>query len=132
MLIFTLPAVLEGGQVDALGIAIVTMPLWYSFGITFAAALVIGLPLTAILRRWDCETAVNYGVLGALFGFLIPVMTFGIASDWLGLALTLAVPGTLAGAITATTWGYWREGLRWASDPEPPDQPAKPIHDLIH
>lgn len=132
MLIFTLPAAVDWGRIDLLGLVLVTMPLWFAFAVTLAAAVSVGLPMTAILRHWGCETVANYGLLGALFGFLIPFLTFALAGNSLEPGLFFALPGTLAGAVAGTSWGRWRESICSIHSADFPEPPPNPIHDLIH
>ena len=93
--------------------------------ITLLAAVIIGLPLTAMLRRFDCENCRTYTFFGALFGFLIPLIADYVAShkfnsDNLGFVFA----GTLAGTTVGILWGSWRE--RVAADVAEPAAELRP------
>lgn len=80
---------------------------------TVVGMLLVGLPLTAMLRGAEAESAYTYSLAGMGAGFVIPYVIFAIATGWsieiaLG-GLFFAIPGLLAGTTAATIWGNWRE-----------------------
>lgn len=92
--------------------------------ITLLAAVVIGLPLTAMLRRFDCENRRNYAFFGSLFGFLIPLVADYLVSDKFNSDnLGYVIAGTLAGTTAGFVWGNWREQValeQVATEAKPP------------
>jgi hypothetical protein len=96
------------------GLYLANLPLMIAGVGTLIGLLLIGLPLTAVLR-WagKGEPASTYSLAGLGAGFLIPYLIFAAATDWgsdamLG-GLFLSFPGALAGTTAATIWGNWRE-----------------------
>ncbi|MCB2089199.1 MAG: hypothetical protein KDD98_10300 [Sphingomonadaceae bacterium] len=74
-----------------------------------AGMLLIGLPLTALLKALRFEKAGLYAAFGALAGFAIIAITFE-AYRLLSLeSLLLTCSGAVAGAACAWRWGRWRE-----------------------
>lgn len=101
---------------------------------TIAAMLVIGLPLTLVLRVLGMEQAVTYAAIGTLAGFLIIAVLFGIHEEDAEM-LWFPLSGALAGCACAFRWGRWREQIASQSEASAPPAPApkhdNPIHDLI-
>lgn len=83
---------------------IALLPLAVTPGFVIPAALIIGLPTTAILRRYDMESVTSYVAVGAVCGFLLPIGAL-LLSGALGGYWT-CVFGALSGAVTGHTW--WR------------------------
>lgn len=116
VLLFTLPAailsVVDASNEGLAGLLyIATLPLLLAGAGTLAGALLLGLPLTALLRRKGRETSTTYGLLGAALGFVLPALAAfaAIGPDIGGAFLLFAIPGLIAGLTAATVWGNWRE-----------------------
>ncbi len=102
--------VLAGNPVEGLWFALA--PVAIVGGITMLAAVLIGLPLTAILRARSRECRKTYAVVGLLCGAIIPI----VASHELPpVGFILAVPGMIAGSITGSLWGDYRRSLTSSS-----------------
>ena len=131
-LVFTLPLgafwLADGNLVSAVIAGL--LPLWFTTGATLIAALVIGLPLTALLHRAELECRWRYGLAGLVFGFAIPFATILAVDNSWEAALFLAVPGTIAGAVTGYLWGRARTRPATAGNSE--IHTPNPIHDLIY
>ncbi|TIX49437.1 hypothetical protein [Alteraurantiacibacter aquimixticola] len=84
------------------------LPLVYAGLLVLAAAIAIGLPLTALLGEAGMESPVNYMIAGALFGFLIPATLLAALVGEGAVGLLFGIPGTLAGTATAFRWSMWR------------------------
>ncbi len=84
-----------------------------SAGGTLVGMLVVGLPLTFLLRKLRQERLAYYVIAGVVFGFTFPIALvgplalFGRITEW-GLLIYFAISGTLAGAVSAYSWGLWR------------------------
>lgn len=129
MLVFTVPLAFgfteSGAPLD--GLAAALLPLWFTAGVTLAAMVLVGLPLTAALQRTGRECWRTYTLLGLLFGALIPfAYILAIDGAWEPAAF-FAVPGMLAGTAAGYSWGRWRRACteRSRTDRE------NPIHDLL-
>ena len=96
--------------------------LWLAvLPLVLAASLLVGLPLTMLLRRFDRESERAYTTCGAVAGCLIPI----------GGLLAMAAPsghwtallGAFGGAVTGRTW--WSAArtrdVRQTSAPRAPD-----------
>lgn len=92
-------------------------PLVLSGAMVLGSALLIGLPLTALLSRTDQEGGGAYGLAGLALGALVPagIVTW-LAGELNAEALFFALPGAFAGLVTGTSWGRWREARRVARD----------------
>lgn len=120
--------------VEAIGLA--AFLAIFVAGFTLAGMLVIGLPITFLLRALEWEKAWLYATLGAIAGFLFLAIMFERPLSTDLTAMIAPASGGLAGFATALSWGVWREkraALRhrehFGSAPEKRDNP---IHDLIH
>lgn len=117
------------------GLVVVFFPLAISGVGTLAGAVLVGLPVTAALRRCRRERAEYFTTIGILAGFLLPGMLLAAVEshgDTIVFAsLFLGLFGSLAGMATGTVWGQWRESLHPAS-PGTTDKPANPFHEIIH
>lgn len=99
-------------------------------GFTFAGLVIIGLPLTLVLRRMQMESAALYASIGAITGFLILVTIFAPHDDPLELAFSLI--GAVAGGASAYRWGRWRDAIAEHRESKTPNRRTNPIHDLTH
>jgi hypothetical protein len=76
--------------------------------ICLAAGVFIGLPITWVLMRSQCESAGLYGLVGFIAGALVSASMFGgavfpLTMDSVVIGLLLGgIPGTIAGSI------WWR------------------------
>ena len=99
--------------------------------------LVIGLPVTALLRAARAEHRYLYGGIGFVAGFGILGAMLGFPSRYELEALIFLFAGGLAGFAAALRWGRWREALaryrqQLADEEAKPEKRSNPIHDLIH
>lgn len=103
---------------------------------TLAGMVLIGLPITVVLRAIWWEPAWLYAALGTIAGFLIIATLLGLQSAAKPEFLTLAVSGALAGFAAGLRWGLWRENrsaTRWqASSARKSRKRNNPIHDLVY
>lgn len=78
------------------------LPLIVTIPIVLSASIVIGLPLTLILRRQGRETEAAYIGTGAMVGFALPIIcllaTRGAEGYW------MSALGAASGAVTGRTW----------------------------
>lgn len=105
--------------------------------LTLAGMLVIGLPVSALLRAAKAEHRFLYAAIGAIAGVAATVMLFRMPLRFDEEFFWFSSIGGFAGFATALRWGRWREALaRYRQRPtEAAPQRAKrsnPIHDLIH
>ncbi len=140
-LILTIPAAMLGivntGKPAALLFAI--FPLAVALAGTAIGMIVIGLPLTALLRHFRREQAPTYARVGMVAGGLLPFTILSLAkgtdSAALALSLFFGLFGTIAGGVTGNIWGEFRES-RYAFDTPPEDDepyaPTNPFHDMIY
>lgn len=103
-------AVPAGDPGTAINLAV--FPLLLGGAITLAGMVLIGLPLTAILRYVRGDRKFTYQMVGGLSGFLLPIIFLEL-STFGGGAYTLvpAIPGALAGFVAGSIWGGWRESV---------------------
>lgn len=80
------------------------MPLVISTSVVFVASVIVGLPVTLILRRYSSESGPAYVGSGVAAGFLIPF--FGLLIVGSFAAFWMLILGTLGGAVTSRVW--WR------------------------
>ena len=122
-----LSAMAEGGGLAELFIPFV--PLVFTGSIVLPAAIVIGLPLTAILKSQGKECPRIYALCGLLAGAVIP-FAIGLAFGSWEAGAFFAIFGMLAGFATALSWGRWRASLRPVEPP--PATHKNPFHDMIY
>ncbi len=99
---------------------------------TCGGMLLIGLPITLVLRAFGHEHAWLYAALGTIAGFLVlAVLGSGSSAD-----SSITVSGAIAGFAAALRWGLWRERRaairRQKRASRTSDKRNNPIHDLIH
>ena len=82
---------------------------------TLAGLIVIGLPVTLVLRLLRLEYRALYAVIGAASGAAFLVILFDSDAPNSLASLYFAVPGACAGLAAAWRWGRWREAKQ-ASD----------------
>ena len=104
---------------------------------TLAGMLVIGLPVTALLRAARAEHRYLYAGIGFVAGFSIFGVVVGLPSRYELEALVFLFAGGLAGFASALRWGRWREALaryrqQLVDQEMQPEKRSNPIHDLIH
>ena len=124
--LFIIPLALSsmaGGQVGNVGeVAIVlAYPLLLSGAMVLGSAVLIGLPLTAILSRRFRDHGGTYALAGLVLGAAVPPGIIWMLAGEVGggEALFFALPGALAGLVTGTSWGRWREALSRQGDSAP-------------
>ena len=112
----------------------------FFFALAFVGAVVamftalglflIGLPLTFVLSKAQCEYTALYAACGGLAGFLILAGLFGFPNSAFGLPLF----GAIAGAVCAFRWGRWRKSAAHSTrhSRERLTKRSNPIHDLTH
>ena len=114
MALFTIPLALSGFESSGLleALLVISYPLIVTAVIVFGAALVIGLPLTAVLSQSVHERQRHYAVAGLIGGALVPALIlFVFDGGGYEPMLFFAVPGMIAGTVTGLVWGKWREPL---------------------
>ena len=99
---------------------------------TFIGFVVIGLPTTLLLSAIKKETAANYGVVGALAGFVAIAVIFEVHRTGGWEMLWFPAVGALAGFVCAYRWGRWREAVADFRRSIRPTRRSNPIHDLTH
>ena len=112
-LILTLPlgiSLSASGEL-AMALAFAFLPLIISGTVVIGAFVLLGLPLTAFLANEGDEKATTYATAGAGLGAILP-FAFGMSQGNMIAGLVLAVPGGLAGLVTGSIWGRWREARR--------------------
>ena len=102
--ITSLPEGLDGGGRLFPSLWLAILPVAITLPLVLGASFVFGLPLTALLKRAERETAAAYTISGAVLGFVIPLVILVIirapAGHWMALL------GVFSGAVTAHAW--WR------------------------
>ena len=125
----------DSGSFDTSSLFLIAVPFLAAGAITLAAMMVIGLPLTAILKRLGKECARTYAISGLSLGILIPLVICAAVGS-MEAGLFFAVFGMMAGGATALTWGRWREEraeeTRNAGYAQSAAKRSNPIHDLVH
>ncbi|GAA0758893.1 uncharacterized protein (DUF2062 family) [Erythromicrobium ramosum] len=98
--------------------SLLAYPLMLSGSMVLGAALLCGLPLTALLSVMDRENSLAYAVTGLALGALVPPAIIWLLAGevMFGESLFFAAPGAFAGLVTGTSWGRWREAPREAQD----------------
>lgn len=91
------------------GLYFAFIPLVIALAVTLSAAVLIGLPLTAILHHLHRESRLVYGSSGVLFGIAIPLIFLLLTEDNTTVGIIMALSGGVAGMTTGTLWGGWRE-----------------------
>ena len=81
---------------------LMALPLIVTLPLVLAASLLIGLPLTILLKRTDRESERAYMACGAVAGFLIPIV--GLLAMAAPSGYWVALLGAFGGAITGRTW----------------------------
>ena len=99
--------------------------------------LVIGLPVTALLKFARAEHRYLYAGIGFVAGSGFQAALLGFSWRYEPEAVIFLVAGGLAGFAAALRWGRWREALaryrqRLAEQEAQPNKRSNPIHDLIH
>ena len=100
----------SGGWWELVPVALIAGLIAWFVGIGIAALgmLVIGLPVSFILRRAECEDALVYGLAGALSGCLLPCLPGLVMEGTINEeALFFAFLGLVTGATTGFVWGRW-------------------------
>lgn len=97
---------------------------------TLAGLLIVGLPLTLVLRLIEEESAALYAAIGAIAGFAIMAIIFEAHEDALAFAFSLV--GAIAGGACAYRWGRWREAVVAHRLSKTPTRRTNPIHELTH
>ncbi|MDP3905711.1 hypothetical protein [Novosphingobium sp.] len=104
------------------GLLIAAAPLIVTLPIVLGASILIGLPLTYLLRRSGREQGHHYVAAGAFFGGALPSALSLMAGEAASVAsLYLALPGALGGALTGWSWGRHRDTLIAARNSEDAD-----------
>jgi len=85
------------------------VPLVVALAIVLVASIVIGLPLTHLMRRRGTETKSTYIRVGALAGVVIPTAILVLMRAPTGY--WMCILGAVSGAVTGRTW--------WISAREP-------------
>jgi hypothetical protein len=88
---------------------LVVLPLVVAAPIVFVASLLVGLPLTLLLRRKGWESGAVYISVGAGMGFVLPIAGLLLMSAPAGYWMSIL--GAVSGAVTGRTW--------WVSAREP-------------
>ena len=80
------------------------MPLAVAIIVVLVASVVLGLPLTFVLKRQQRERASAYVGAGAAAGFIIPILLYHWQSGIDLGSVFLAIMGSLSGSVTGFTW----------------------------
>lgn len=103
---------------------------------TLIGMLVIGLPVTLVLRLIDAEHRAIYAAIGGIAGFAVLTALSGIEPNDLADGLPFLTIGAAAGFVSALRWGSWRstlaEARRCPSGGPVRRKRDNPIHDLVH
>jgi hypothetical protein len=93
------------------GLLVMFSPALVALPVVLGASLLIGLPLTALLRASNREAGAYYVLAGLVFGAgpLLVWMVMPDGSPSLGI---LAALGGFGGAITGWQWGRYRDAVR--------------------
>ena len=100
----SLPEGINGGGRLFPSFWLAILPSVVAFPLVLGASIIVGLPLTAWLKRSGRETGAAYTVAGAALGFVIPLIILLIIHAPAGYWTVIL--GAFSGAITAHTW--WR------------------------
>lgn len=126
---------LDGEAGPGLGVAL--MPLAIAGAGSLAGMLLIGLPLTALLRELRNERCATYALVGMIAGFIAPSLVVALLENFnpfeSSFGLFLGIFGAISGGVAGHVWGSWREQLQPQPEPasaEPTPSP-NPIHDLL-
>lgn len=93
---------------DGISLAVLTIAI--TFRVVASTALLLGLPITAALKKLGWESEGAYLFVGGLTGFLVPWAIFAVVlgTKEVFLLVFYAGPvGALSGAITGRVW--WRQ-----------------------
>lgn len=117
------------------GFALALLPLAIAGAGTLIGMLLVGLPLTALLKRDRSESVQTYSTVGAASGLLLPTILAGILDDFsisaMGSGFLLGLFGMMAGGVAGSVWGNWRASLQPVAE-EAEAEPQNPFHDMIH
>jgi len=75
-------------------------PILISGAFVLPASIILGLPITWMLRVGKAESDLAYSVVGILSGFILPIAVFGAGAIWGSFC------GAIGGCVAALTW--WR------------------------
>ena len=95
------------------GLYLFFAPIILAGPVVFAANLLVGLPLTALLVHLGQERGRYYVLAGFLAGASPTPLGFLLPDSLLGFAL-LGVSGALGGAVSGWVWGRHRDDLNLA------------------
>lgn len=109
MAMFMIADVASGREKLTWVLAVAIAPILVTLPIVLLASLLIGLPATFVLKRFQAETCDAYVWLGAVSGFGIPLVILGLLGAQEGWWMSLL--GAFSGGMTGRTW--------WASRLEP-------------
>lgn len=79
-------------------------PITVTLPIVLASCVLLGLPTAWLLKRFNAESKLNYILVGAVAGFVIPlaILLWMNAQDGWWLALL----GSFSGGATAASWSH--------------------------
>ena len=101
-------SILDGGPrgdgVIAPALYLMVLPLVVSLPVVLTASLIVGLPVTLLLKRWNRESAWAYAACGAVAGALIPLV--GLLAAGAPSGYWTALLGVIGGAVTGWTWWF--------------------------
>lgn len=92
------------------GLLLLLSPLLIAAPVVLGASLLIGLPLTALLRAWNREAGEYYVFAGLVFG-AVPFLVWMVMPDGSPSLGVLSALGGFGGAVTGWQWGRYRDGL---------------------
>lgn len=130
-------AMLFDGEIPSAAI-VSLLPLLAAGAGTLIGMIVIAIPLTFLLRHMGCERAKYYARCGMIAGALLPfaVLTLlGFGLEMIGVAVFLGVFGAMAGRMSGTVWGDFRQSLyevETLGEADGRDPATNPFHDMIH
>ena len=100
-----------GGVAQDVGKAtyILILPLVLAFCVVLLCSIIFGIPATYILHRLGKESRANYAAIGAVAGFVAPVLLVLVISGEHNLLVILI--GMFSGGVTGWVWGTERDKL---------------------
>jgi hypothetical protein len=93
------------------GLLFMFTPLMIALPVVLGASLVIGLPLTALLRAWNREAGEYYVLAGIACG-AVPFFVWMLLPDAAPDVGMLVVCGAIGGAATGWRWGQYRDAVQ--------------------
>ena len=97
----------ENGLASAL--YFITMPAVVAFCFVLTCAVLIGLPVTFVLRALKQESPTTYAIIGGMVGFAMPMLAYWFVGEEFSFLLPLF--GAFSGSVTGWMWGSEQEAV---------------------